>query len=54
LVAFDEAYHRGAEVAAEELRGAVREMAAISGHVTVDEDVLNVIFGEFCIGEKQD
>ncbi len=38
-------------MAAEELRTAVREMAAISGHVTVDEHVLDVIFGEFCIGK---
>ncbi len=51
LEQFSQSYVRGAEVAAEDLRWAVREIAAISGHVTVDGDVLDVIFSEFCIGK---
>jgi len=51
LCSFGAAYESGPEVAAEELRGAVRELAAISGHVTVDEHILDALFGEFCIGK---
>lgn len=39
-----------AELMAEDLRLAVREMGRITGRVDV-EDVLDVIFGEFCIGK---
>lgn len=33
-----------------ELRTSVRELGSLSGHVTV-EDVLDVLFAEFCIGK---
>ena len=39
------------ELAAEELRLSVSEIAAISGHVTVDDHILGAIFSEFCIGK---
>ncbi len=38
------------ELAAEELRLAVRALARITGRVDV-EDLLDVIFSEFCIGK---
>ena len=51
LEQFSESYARGVEVAAEDLREAVRQIAAISGHVTVDGDILDALFSEFCIGK---
>jgi tRNA modification GTPase len=39
-----------AELMAEDLRLAVRSLGRITGRVDV-EDVLDVIFGEFCIGK---
>jgi tRNA modification GTPase len=52
LERFEQMYNNGAvELAAEELRQAVMDIAAINGHVTVDEHVLNVIFSDFCIGK---
>ena len=51
LRSFEQYFEMGPEVAAEELRAAMKEIAAISGHVTVDEHVLGKIFSEFCIGK---
>lgn len=50
LEAFGAAYATGAELAAEELRHAVHELARVAGHATVD-DTLDVLFREFCIGK---
>lgn len=50
LQAFACVYSEGAELAAEELRQAVREMARVAGHANV-EDVLDSLFSEFCIGK---
>jgi tRNA modification GTPase len=41
---------RGAELVAEDLRAAVQAMGRITGRVAVD-DVLEVVFREFCIGK---
>lgn len=41
---------RGSELWAEDLRLALRALGRIVGHVGV-EDILDVIFGEFCIGK---
>jgi len=38
------------EIAAESLRAAVRALGRLTGHVGV-EDVLDVVFGDFCIGK---
>ena len=48
LVRFGEA--PAAELAAEDLRQAVRSLGRITGRVDV-EDILDAIFGEFCIGK---
>ena len=39
-----------AELAAEDIRLAVREIGKITGRVDV-EDLLDIIFGDFCIGK---
>ena len=41
---------REPELAAEDIRLAVRALGRITGRVDV-EDVLDVIFGDFCIGK---
>jgi tRNA modification GTPase len=38
------------ELAAEDLRLAVRALGRLTGHVDV-EDLLDVVFGDFCIGK---
>jgi tRNA modification GTPase len=38
------------ELASESLRAAVRALGRLTGHVGV-EDVLDVVFGDFCIGK---
>lgn len=46
--------HRSSDcvLGAEALRRALRQMAKVTGHVTTtDDDVLNVIFNDFCIGK---
>ena len=42
--------HLGAELEAEDLRLAARELGRITGRVDV-EDLLDVIFRDFCIGK---
>ena len=44
------AVDRGADLAAEDLRLAARALAQISGRVD-PEQVLDVVFGSFCIGK---
>lgn len=39
-----------ADIAAEQLRLAVRYLGHITGHVT-SEDILDIIFRDFCIGK---
>jgi len=46
----DNAEHMGAELEAEDLRLAARELGRITGRVDV-EDLLDVIFRDFCIGK---
>jgi len=46
----DNAEHLGAELEAEDLRMAARELGRITGRVDV-EDLLDVIFRDFCIGK---
>ena len=46
----DNAQHIGAELEAEDLRLAARELGRITGRVDV-EDLLDVIFRDFCIGK---
>jgi len=46
----DNAAHIGAELEAEDLRLAARELGRITGRVDV-EDLLDVIFRDFCIGK---
>jgi len=46
----DNAQHLGAELEAEDLRLAARELGRITGRVDV-EDLLDVIFRDFCIGK---
>ena len=48
LVRFGDAV--GAELAAEELRHAAHALGRVTGRVDV-EDILDVIFREFCIGK---
>lgn len=51
LEMFELSWKRGPEIAAEDLRSALRELALVTGHYTVDEHVLGIIFSEFCIGK---
>lgn len=46
----EETAHAGAELEAEDLRLAARELGSITGRVDV-EDLLDVIFRDFCIGK---
>ena len=50
FLARDGADHVGAELEAEDLRLAARELGRITGRVDV-EDLLDVIFRDFCIGK---
>lgn len=50
FLARDNAAHLGAELEAEDLRMAARELGRITGRVDV-EDLLDVIFRDFCIGK---
>lgn len=50
FLARDNPAHLGAELEAEDLRIAARELGRITGRVDV-EDLLDVIFSEFCIGK---
>lgn len=50
FLARDNAQHVGAELEAEDLRLAARELGRITGRVDV-EDLLDVIFRDFCIGK---
>lgn len=50
FLARDQADHGGAELEAEDLRLAARELGRITGRVDV-EDLLDVIFRDFCIGK---
>lgn len=50
FLARDNAVHIGAELEAEDLRLAARELGRITGRVDV-EDLLDVIFRDFCIGK---
>lgn len=50
FLARDNAQHLGAELEAEDLRLAARELGRITGRVDV-EDLLDVIFRDFCIGK---
>lgn len=50
FLARDNRQHMGAELEAEDLRLAARELGRITGRVNV-EDLLDVIFRDFCIGK---
>eukprot|EP00658_Telonema_sp_P-2_P067219 TRINITY_DN56157_c0_g1_i1.p1 TRINITY_DN56157_c0_g1~~TRINITY_DN56157_c0_g1_i1.p1 ORF type:complete len:183 (+),score=71.08 TRINITY_DN56157_c0_g1_i1:62-610(+) len=50
LRGFDEVAESEAEIGAEELRMALRELGSVTGHVGVEE-LLGVVFSEFCIGK---
>jgi tRNA modification GTPase len=50
FLARDQATHVGAELEAEDLRLAARELGRMTGRVDV-EDLLDVIFRDFCIGK---
>ena len=51
VAAFEDARaEREIELAAEALRAGVRALGRITGHVDV-EDLLDRVFGEFCIGK---
>ncbi len=47
---FNESHHKELALLAEDLRMAARNLGAITGRVDV-EDILDVIFSEFCIGK---
>ena len=41
---------RGLDLAAEELRAAIRQLGRVTGRVGVEE-ILDVVFRDFCIGK---
>lgn len=47
----EELHSKDCVLGAEALRRAVRQMSKVTGHVTTDDDVLDVIFNDFCIGK---